>query len=79
MGLVPAGGQFLALYTKTTGDLANRTDVYLARGDGTALAKSGERSWIAEPAAPFTVGGEWQARLDEAARAAVARRARPPR
>jgi hypothetical protein len=79
MGLVSAGGQFLALYTRTTGDLANRTDVYLARSDGGAAAKSGERSWIAQPAQPFDVDGEWQARLDEATRAALARRVLPPR
>jgi hypothetical protein len=79
MGLVPAGGQFLALYAKTTGDPANPTDVYLARSAGAATSKAGEGSWIARPAEPFTIGGEWQSRLDEATREAVARRTRPPR
>lgn len=78
MGLVAAGGGFLALYARTTGDLANRTDLYLARaGSGAATAKAGERAWEAAPAPPFTIDEAWQARLEEATRAVLARR-RPP-
>ena len=39
MGLVSSGTAFLAFYTRTTGNLANRTDVFLTRigAEGTAL------------------------------------------
>jgi hypothetical protein len=79
MALGTAGGQFLALYAKTTGDLANRTDVYLARSPGTAGAKSAGQPWVAPEAATFTVDALWRKRLDEATRDVTERRAKPPR
>lgn len=78
MGLAAAGGQFLALYAKTTGEATNPTDVYLARTAAPASAKAGEGGWIARAAPPFTVDARWQARLDAATRAVLARRS-PPR
>jgi hypothetical protein len=78
MGLAQAGGQFLALYARTTGDLSNRTDIYLARSAGAASAKAGEHTWVASPAGPFIVTREWRARMDEAASAVLARRLLPP-
>ena len=77
MGLAQGGGQFLALYARTTGDLANRTDIVLAKSAGAVSSKAGERTWVAKPAGPFTVAREWQARLDEATRHVLARRTPP--
>jgi len=78
MGLAAAGGQFAALYARTTGDAANLTDVFLAKSAGAAGAKAGERTWVATPAGPFTLAAPWRQRLDEATRSVLARRGRPP-
>jgi hypothetical protein len=78
MGLAGAGGEFLSLYVRTTGDPANRSDVLFARaapGAGAAQAK-------AAPVAPaFTVDAAWAARVDAAIGRALAARGReaPPR
>lgn len=74
MGLAAAGDRFLALYGRTTGDLANRTDIFLARSGAEATAKAAAGSWTAEAAAPWVVDAAWRARLEEATRAVVARR-----
>ena len=79
MGLAAAGGQFLALYGKTTGDPANRTDIFLARSGGAATAKAAALSWTAREAAPWVVDAAWRTRIEEATRAVLARRARVPR
>ncbi|MBK8321306.1 MAG: exo-alpha-sialidase [Betaproteobacteria bacterium] len=79
MGLAAAGGQFLALYGRTTGDPANPTDIFLARSSGAVTAKTATGSWAAQAAAPWVVDAGWRARLEEATRAVIARRAAPPR
>jgi len=91
MGLAGSGSAFLSLFVRTTGDLANRNDVFLARAaPGAAATVQGKtvtpegawpRAWVAQAAAPFEVDAAWAARVDAAiARALAARgRAAPPR
>ena len=66
---------FLALYARTTGDVANRTDVFLAprRRRGKPGETGAPPRRIAQAAAPFTVDAPWQSRIDAATRA-LARR-----
>lgn len=87
MGLAGSGGAFHALFVRTTGDPANRNDVFHARVPGSAaavaLAKGAvegvawSEPWAAQPAAPFAVDAGWRARTGEAIDAALRRRGRP--
>ena len=85
MGLAGAGGDFLSLFVRTTGDLANRNDVYFARVARSASAKGTQEpgeaklqpSWMAEAAQPFEVARDWKARTSEAIDLALKRRGRP--
>jgi hypothetical protein len=83
MGLAKGGNDFLSLFVRTTGDLANRNDVYFARAARSAAAKgAGEAApqpgWTAEMAQPFEVSRDWKARTGEAIDLALKRRGRPP-
>ena len=82
MGLAGGGGAFHALFVRTTGDLANRNDVFFARvgvGAGKASAEeaAGQQGWAAPEAAPFSVSPEWRERASEAIGLALMRRGRP--
>lgn len=91
MGLAGSGSAFLSLFVRTTGDLANRNDVFLARAapgaaatvQGKAVGAEGAwpRAWVAQAAAPFEVDAAWAARVDDAVARALAARRRsvPPR
>ena len=91
MGLAGAGSAFLSLYVRTTGDPANRNDVFFARAapgaaataQGKAVSAEGAwpRAWVAQAAAPFEVDAAWAARVDAAIARALAARGRtaPPR
>lgn len=75
MGLAGAGSDFLALFVRTTGDAANRNDVFFAR----AAAGAGAQQAKAAPVAPaFTVDAAWAARVDAAIGRALAARGRAP-
>ena len=75
MGLAGAGGDFLALFVRTTGDAANRNDVFFAR----AAAGAGAQQAKAAPVAPaFTVDAAWAERVDAAIGRALAARGRAP-
>ena len=88
MGLAGSGSAFLSLFVRTTGDLANRTDVLLrarggrVRGDGAGQGRAAPRGawpvrWVAAAAAPFEVDAAWGARVDAAIARALAARGRP--
>jgi len=87
MGLAGAGSAFLSLYVRTTGDLANRNDVFLARAapgaaatvQGKAVGAEGAwpRAWVAEAAAHFEVDAAWARQVDAAIGRALAARGRP--
>jgi hypothetical protein len=85
MGLTGGGGAFLSLFVRTTGDMANRNDVFFARvpggAAGTGKASSGDPAWstrwAAEAAPPFSVSAPWRAQASEAIGRALARRGRP--
>ncbi len=91
MALSGAGTAFLSLYVRTTGDAANRNDVFLARAapgaaatvQGKAVSAEGAwpGAWAAQAAAPFAVDAAWAARVDAAISRALAQRGRaaPPR
>jgi hypothetical protein len=91
MALSGAGTAFLSLHVRTTGDLANRNDVFFARAapgaaatvQGKAVSAEGAwpGAWIAQAAAPFEVDPAWAARVDAAIGRALEARARaaPPR
>jgi len=77
MGLAGAGGDFLSLYVRTTGEPANRNDVFFTR----AAAGAGAAQAKAAPVAPaYTVDAAWAARVDAAIGRALAARGRaaPP-
>ncbi|MBX3716920.1 MAG: exo-alpha-sialidase [Burkholderiales bacterium] len=75
MGLAGAGGEFLSLYVRTTGDAANRNDVFFAR----AGAGAGAQQAKAAPVAPaYTVDAAWAARVDAAIGRVLAARGRTP-
>ncbi|MCM2327543.1 MAG: glycoside hydrolase [Lysobacter sp.] len=82
MGLAGSGTDFLSLFVRTTGDPANRTDVFLARAvtaaKDTPEGGAQARRWTALPAAPFEVDAGWAARIDEAIGRALAARGRVP-
>lgn len=87
MGLSGSGSAFLALFARTTGDLSNRTDVFLARAPvGSAASVKGKSvpqagvwtgHWAAKDAAPYAVDEGWKVRVDEAIARALAARGRP--
>ena len=87
MGLAGAGSAFLSLYVRTTGDLANRNDVFLARAaPGAAATVQGKsvsaegawpRAWVAPTAAPFEVDPAWARQVDASIGRALAARGRP--
>jgi hypothetical protein len=91
MGLAGAGSSFLSLHVRTTGDAANRNDVFFARAAPGALATvmgkavpaegAWPRAWAAEGARAFEVDAAWAARVDAAIGRALAARGRtaPPR
>lgn len=83
MGLAGAGADFLSLYVRTTGDSANRNDVFFARAARSAAAqgKQGETAAPSRHAAAaadsFEVTRDWRSRTAEAIELALARRGRP--
>ncbi len=91
MGLAGGGTAFLSLFVRTTGDLANRNDVFFVRAAaGSAATAQGKdvpaagawpSRWVAQAAGPYEVDAAWGAKVDAAIdRALAARgRARPPR
>lgn len=70
MGLVSSGSTFLPFYTRTTGSLDNRTDVFVARVPAGAAATMR----AAQPAAVLEPDPQ---RVSENLRASVSRRLRP--
>ena len=82
MGLAGSGTDFLSLFVRTTGDPANRTDVFFTRAAAAAKVAPGiataARRWTAPPAAPFEMDAGWAARIDEALGRALAARGRVP-
>ena len=75
MGLASAGTAFLSLHVRTTGDAANRTDVYLTRVD------AGPKRAAAQPVAPshpIARDAEFAARVSDNLRASSSRRSSPP-
>ncbi len=84
MGLAAGGASFLSLFTRTTGDLANRTDVFYVRAAaGTARDKAAGGTgawagrWTAQAAGTFEVDAAWAARVDAAIGRALEARRRP--
>ncbi|HEX4942974.1 MAG TPA: sialidase family protein [Usitatibacteraceae bacterium] len=87
MGLAGSGSAFLSLFVRTTGDLANRNDVFfvraaatsaaIAQGKGIASDGAWPGRWVAKAAAPFEVDAAWGARVDAAIARALAARGRP--
>jgi hypothetical protein len=87
MGLAGSGTAFQSLFVRTTGNPANRTDVFFVRSPAAvAAAKAvpdrGARAgrWVAQPAAPFEVDAAWAARVGAAIGRALEARGRvaPP-
>lgn len=86
MGLAGSGAAFLSLFVRTTGDLANRNDVFFVRAtagsaatlQGKAVAPAGAwpSPWFAKAAEPFAVDAAWGARVDDAIRRVLAARGR---
>jgi hypothetical protein len=75
MGLASAGTAFLALHVRTTGDPANRTDVYLSRVD------AGPKRAAAQVLAPSRFlerDAAFAARVSDNLRTAASRRSSPP-
>jgi hypothetical protein len=70
MGLASAGGDFLALHSRTTGDLSNRTDIFVARAgiDAPGIVYSATEAKLARDDAGF------RARVARALAASLARR-----
>lgn len=91
MGLAGAGTTFLSLFARTTGEPANRSDIFFVRASpGAAATAQGKAvpatgawpsSWVAQAAGPYEVDEAWGAKVDAAiGRALAARgRGRPPR
>jgi hypothetical protein len=91
MGLAGGAGAFQSLFVRTTGDPANRNDVYFTRTatPGAAFAQGKEkpaagavgRHWVAQEAPPFEVGAAWRLGIDDAIARTLAARGRraPPR
>jgi hypothetical protein len=78
MGLAGSGSDFLSLFTRGTGNPANRTDVLFVATPG-ALSLAGAakaRAWQARPAPDFAMNPAWAARIDEAIGRALAARGR---
>ncbi|MGE0355732.1 MAG: sialidase family protein [Burkholderiales bacterium] len=86
MGLAGRAGEFLSLHVRTTGNLANRNDVFFARAGAGAAAQGKDAPapgawparWTAKAAEPFAVDAAWAARVDAAIRRRLESRGRPP-
>ena len=83
MGLAGAGGEFVSLFARTTGNLANRTEIAFARvapaAQGKDLPASGAwpGRWTAKAAGTFAVDAAWASRVDAAIGRSLAARGRP--
>lgn len=83
MGLGGAGSAFLALYARTTGEPANRNDIFVTRVAQAAAAKSEGATgawpgpWRARAAEPFEMDAAWGARRERAIERVLAARGRP--
>jgi hypothetical protein len=87
MGLAGSGQAFLSLFVRTTGDLANRNDVYFVRAAAGAAATAQGKAvptqgawpgrWESKAAGPYAVDAAWGARMDAAIGRTLAARGRP--
>jgi hypothetical protein len=82
MGLAGSGSAFLALFARTTGDLANRTEIAFVRASAPAAALdkatgAWPERWVAQEAAAFEVDAAWAWRVDAAIGRALEARRRP--
>jgi hypothetical protein len=85
MGLAGGAGAFMSLFVRTTGDPANRNDVYftrtrppvaLAQGKDVSPVGAQGGQWVAQEAAPFAVDAQWRTRVDATISRALSARGR---